>query len=191
MVEEVVLSTVHSRTVPPNPHNNVRSVEERQSNEEGSKNLRVTDSLDGNSVRAARPPPRVPSAKPGRVVGPVLPSENVRSTKDSYDPRFYRNAVLPPQSISPHCFFRPQSVGNEKPVRDSNRNTTSQEKLVNTASPQVNPNPYFPSQASSIGQKLNERIAMEAKMFQAQSQFGTVGAVTMSAHRNVGSVQYG
>lgn len=57
----------------------------------------------------------------------------------------------------------------------------------------VNTNPYFPTQAEvGVGQ-LKDRIAIEAKVFQAQSQFGPVGAaaVAISAHRNVGSVQYG
>lgn len=121
-------------------------------------------------------------------MGPVGPSDNVR---DNHDPRFYRKAVLPPQSISPQCFPRPQVGAHEKPLKDTNKNSTSLEKLVNPSPPEISRNPYFPSQASSIGQKLNERIAMEAKMFQAQSQFGKIGTVAMSAHRNVGSVQYG
>ncbi|KAK4744518.1 hypothetical protein SAY87_010830 [Trapa incisa] len=175
--------TVHSRPVTSNA-----LAENKESNEEASKNMRPTDSLDGNPSRTACPPPRVPSAKPGRIVGPVLLSGNVR---DNYDPRFYRNAGLP-QSISPQCYLRQQAGVHEKPTTDPNKNSTSREKLVNPTShpTEIGGNTYFTSK-SSIGQKLNERIAMEAKMFQVQSQFVKMGTVAMAAHRNVGSVQYG
>lgn len=55
----------------------------------------------------------------------------------------------------------------------------------------VNANPYCQPQARV--EQLNERIAIDAKLLQAQSQFDPVGAaaVAVAAHRNVGAVQYG
>lgn len=55
----------------------------------------------------------------------------------------------------------------------------------------VNPIQYFPSQAE-VGQ-FNERLAIDAKVFQAQSQLGAVSAVAVAiaARQNVGSVKYG
>ncbi|KAK4804505.1 hypothetical protein SAY86_004322 [Trapa natans] len=179
--------TVHSRPVTANAPGNGSLAENRESNEEASKNPNPSYSLDGNPSRAACPPPRVP-AKPSSVVGPVLHADNVR---DNNDPRFYQNAGYP-QSISPQCYLRPQAVAHEKPTTDPSNTSTSREKFVNPAShlTEISGNTYFTSK-STIGQKLNERIAMEAKMFQVQSQFGKMGTVAMAAHRNVGSVQYG
>jgi hypothetical protein len=53
----------------------------------------------------------------------------------------------------------------------------------------VNTNPYY--QPQSRVEQLNERIAIDAKLLQAQSQFGPVGSAAVAAHRNVGTVHYG
>lgn len=51
-------------------------------------------------------------AKPGRVVGPVLPYENGRYSNDAYDGRVYiQNAVLPPQALSPQYFYSASNTG--------------------------------------------------------------------------------
>jgi len=55
----------------------------------------------------------------------------------------------------------------------------------------VNTNPYIQPQAK--GDQLSDRITIDAKLLQAQSQFGAAGAaaVAVAAHRNAGAVQYG
>ena len=55
----------------------------------------------------------------------------------------------------------------------------------------MNSNPYYQPQAKA--EQLNDRLAIDAKLLQAQSQFCAVGAaaVAVAAHRNVGTVQYG
>ncbi|KAI6687132.1 hypothetical protein NL676_023960 [Syzygium grande] len=200
-------STVHSSTVFPNRDSNFASKDNQQVSEEVSKNFGVVDAISSNPSKAIRPPPRVPSARPGRVVGPVLPYENGRNMKVDSDNRtaFYRSAAVTSQSISPQCLIRPHSANQEKLARETDsrhlqekRTQGSQYKMVVNPVPgmakiDVNTNPYFPTQAEvGVGQ-LKDRIAIEAKVFQAQSQFGPVGAaaVAISAHRNVGSVQYG
>lgn len=50
----------------------------------------------------------------------------------------------------------------------------------------VNTNPYY--QPQSRVEQLNERIAIDAKLLQAQSQFGPAA---VAARRNVGAVHYG
>ncbi|KAK4767866.1 hypothetical protein SAY87_003007 [Trapa incisa] len=160
--------TVHSYGFPPNAHANENSVGNRELNEEAPKISGVTESLDGNSCRSAHPPPCVPS------------DSRFDNVRDNYNPRFQSNAMYPPQSTSPYSLFRPQGGAYRKPIRDPNSNFALQEKLINPTSMEVNPKPYFPSQASSVEKKLNERIAMEARMFQVQSKIGA-----MSAHRNV------
>ncbi|KAJ6811617.1 mitogen-activated protein kinase 15-like [Iris pallida] len=96
-------TVVHSTTVPPNKERpNPRS---------------TMDKLSANIMRVSQAfPQRFPvAAKPGKVVGPVMPHEN-GGLKDSYDPRriIRNNTLLPPQhsSIPPeYCFQRGSAVG--------------------------------------------------------------------------------
>ncbi|KAK4852145.1 hypothetical protein QYF36_021428 [Acer negundo] len=196
-------STVHSSTVPPNVQQNVASSENRQMTQEAAKNFRVADAISGTQSKVSRPPPRVPTAKPGRVVGSsVVPNENSRNIKDTYDARiFYRNAILPPQNVSPHCFFRTNTLNQEKSGlevgKDSSHTKLEPQQCIVAAKPvhgipiDVNTNPYYQPQAKL--DQLNDRITIDAKLLQAQTQFGAVGAaaVVVAAHRNVGAVQYG
>ncbi|KAL5565022.1 hypothetical protein UlMin_028186 [Ulmus minor] len=190
-------STVHSRTIPPNQQPNMTSYENRQVIEQTSNN-RVTDANWGNLSRVLRPPPRVPAAKPGRVVGPVLPLDNGRNIKETYDPRL-RNTILPPQAISPHCFFKNPAANHDKPGLAVQRDS-SQAKLQSHAEQfnmaakpppgmaiDMNTNPYFHPQ-----QKVDQLNSIDATLLQVQSQFGAAGAaaVAVAAHRNTG-VHYG
>ncbi|KAH7512748.1 hypothetical protein FEM48_Zijuj12G0123300 [Ziziphus jujuba var. spinosa] len=191
-------STVHSSTIPPNAQPNLFSYENRQMIEQASNNDRVTDANLGNSTKGSRPPPRVPGAKPGRVVGPVLPYESGRSMKETYEPRIYRNSILPSQAVSPHCFFRTHTANQEKSVVDIQRDSSQAKRQPETqlfnmaAKPasgiDVNPNPYYQTQT-----KVDQLNAIDAKLLQAQTQFGAVGAaaVAVAAHRKAGAVQYG
>ncbi|KAL5738382.1 hypothetical protein ACOSP7_031143 [Xanthoceras sorbifolium] len=195
-------STVHSSTVPPNVQQNVASSESRQMMQETSKNFRVADAISASQSKVSRPPPRVPTAKPGRVVGSVVPYNNGRNIKDSYDARiFCRNAILPPQNVSPHCFFRTNTINQEnsglEPGKDFSHVKLEPQQCVMSAKPahaipiDVNTNPYYQPQAKL--DQLNDRITIDAKLLQAQTQFGAVGAaaVAVAAHRNVGAVQCG
>ncbi|XVF79126.1 hypothetical protein PTKIN_Ptkin14bG0194600 [Pterospermum kingtungense] len=188
-------STVHSSTIPVPP--NTASCENRQVTEEASK--RVTDAISGYP-KPTRPPPRVPTAKPGRVVGSVIPYENGK--KDGCDAKiFHRNTVLPQQNISPHCFFKTNTTNQEKSGVQADRNPPPQANLqhhfsmVSKPGPgmvvDMNSNPYYHPQPKA--EQINDRLPIDAKLLQAQSQFGAVGAaaVAVAAHRNVGTVQYG
>lgn len=57
------------------------------------------------------------------------------------------------------------------------------------------PNPYFQPQLPNIDQlnNNNTHMAIDAKLLQAQSQFGPAGAaaVAVAAHRNIGTISYG
>ncbi|XP_022717389.1 mitogen-activated protein kinase 19-like isoform X2 [Durio zibethinus] len=190
-------STVHSTTIPSNTQSTLVSSENRQVKEEASK--KVTDAISGNP-KIARPPPRVPSAKPGRVVGSVIPYENGKNVKDGFDAKsLYRNAVLPPQDVSAHCFLRTSTTNQEKSGTQADRNPQTklqpQFSMVAKSAPgmvvDLNSNPYYRPRTKA--DKLHDRLPIDAKILQAQSQFGAVGAaaVAVAAHRNVGTVQYG
>ncbi|CAK9134176.1 unnamed protein product [Ilex paraguariensis] len=194
-------STVNSSTIPPKAHQNLPVYDNRRISEEVCSGVRVADMIPGNISNASRPPPRIPTAKPGRVVGPVLPYEGGRNIKDAYDGRVYAgNAVLPPQTISPHHFFKTTTGNQEKLGTEATRESShvKQQSLQGMAAKpapgmtaDLNTNPYYPSQGKAS--PLNNQIAIDAKLLQAQSQFGVVGAaaVAVAAHREIGAVQFG
>ncbi|KAL3821284.1 hypothetical protein ACJIZ3_007189 [Penstemon smallii] len=187
-------STVNSSTIPPKTQQNI--CDNRQITGDMSIGQRVPDAISGNISKVLRPPPppRVPNAKPGRVVGPVLPYENVRhAMNDSYDSRVYvQNAVLP-QSISPHYFYR-NSMGKNQEKSSMEASQVQQSKLNNHGmSVDMNSNPYYQSQAKAAADTLNNQIGIDSKLLQAQTQFVAAGAaaVAVAAHREVGAVQLG
>ncbi|KAL2943387.1 Mitogen-activated protein kinase 19 [Bienertia sinuspersici] len=173
-------STVHSSTVPPKPQP-----------------LPSSQSY-GSLASSTRQPPKAPSARPGRVVGPVVSYEAGRSMKDGHDARIpMQNAVLPPQTASPHYYFRPNitppAQTKDRPENEQGRASwTKQQPLPVQSGHEVaidiNTNPYHQPQPKS--DQYSSRVALDAKIMQAQSQFGAT-AVAMATHRNVGTVQYG
>ncbi|KAA8524054.1 hypothetical protein F0562_010515 [Nyssa sinensis] len=195
-------STVNSSTIPPKSHPNLASFDSRQIAEGTCDNNAVTDATSRNVFKASYPPSRVPAAKPGRVVGPVIQYENCRNIKDAYDASVaVRNAVLP-QAISPHYLLRTtNSVNEEKSGTETERDSTQVKQqppqFSLSAKPttgmaiDINTNPYHQPQAKA-GQ-LNDQITIDAKLLQAQSQFGVIRATTVAvaAHREVGAVQFG
>ncbi|KAI4321789.1 hypothetical protein MLD38_035132 [Melastoma candidum] len=143
---------------------------------------------------AAGPPPRVPNANSGGVVGPVLSCDGGhRSIKDNPEARdTCRSGVFLSQPLSQPIVTSPHGMIREKSLRqDAN---SSQEKQPSTQcnvadNPvsrmviDVNPIQYFPSLAE-------RKVAINAKVFQAQSQLAAVdvvAAVAIAAHQNVGS----
>lgn len=141
------------------------------------------------------------AAKPGRVVGSVVPFVNGRSMKQTYDPRLpHRNTALAPQTVSPHCFFRANTMNQEKSRSNGDMDPSQPKpnpqqfdmlvKPVPIMPVDVNSHPYYQLQAKA--DQNNDRILIDAKLIQAQSQFGAAGAaVAVAAHRNIGTVQYG
>ncbi|GKV04209.1 hypothetical protein SLEP1_g16401 [Rubroshorea leprosula] len=193
--------TVHSNPISSNCQPTLVSYNNRQVAEEASKN-RVSDSISGNPSKSSRPPPRVPTAKPGRVVGSVVPFDNSRSMKETYDARPpHRNTALAPQTVSPHCFFRANTMNQEKSrsngdMDPSQRKPNPQQcdmlvKSMPIMPVDINSHPYYQPQAKA--DQNNDRILIDAKLIQAQSQYGaaSAAAVAIAAHRNIGTVQYG
>lgn len=93
------------------------------------------------------------TGRPGRIVESSVTYENDRNLKESsYDARtsYYRSTVLPPQTVSPNCFFHPNTMNQEK---RGGTEAASQPKpqfvptQCNSAKPaELNPNPYVQSQ---------------------------------------------
>ncbi|KAM7495363.1 hypothetical protein LguiB_029972 [Lonicera macranthoides] len=201
-------STVNSSIIHAKAQQNLAAFDNRRIPEEMCSGGRVTDGTSGNLLKPSRPPPGMPTAKPGRVVGPVIPYDGNRGVKDVYDTRgaCLRNAVLPPQIISPHYFFRTNNSGNKEKSRTQAESDCllakqqhRQAQCIPAKLPpghggmaiDMNTNPYF--QQPQANSNNEHPMTIDAKLRQAQSQFGAVGAaaVAVAAHREVGSVQLG
>ncbi|XP_075671044.1 mitogen-activated protein kinase 19-like [Castanea sativa] len=198
-------STVHSNVIPPNTQQNLTSYERRKIMEQASTNFRAMDSCSGNPSKASRPPPRVPTSKQGRVVGPILPFEDFRNIKDDNGSRLFdRNAVSTPQAVTPQWFFKTRTMIQEKSGLETHRELSQAkpqiqsqqcnvpEKRASSMAMDVNTNLYYQPQAKA-DQLNNDRITIDTKLLQAQSHFGAAGAaaVAVAVHRNAGAVQYG
>jgi mitogen-activated protein kinase 1/3 len=120
--------------------------------------------------------------------------------KDEYGSRMYdRNAVHTPQAVTQQWFLKTQTANQEKSGFEEERDLSQAkpQQCNVTAKPasgmamDVNTNPYI--QPQTKGDQLNDRITIDAKLLQAQSQFGAAGAaaIAVAAHRNAGAVQYG
>ncbi|XP_019158940.1 PREDICTED: mitogen-activated protein kinase 19 isoform X2 [Ipomoea nil] len=197
-------STINSSTIPPKTQPSLSVFDHRRASEEVSAGVRVTATVSNNLPKPSRPPPRVPAgaaaAKPGRVVGPVLPLESDRAIKDVHNGHAYsQNPVLPSQGISPHyAAFRTNSGKNQEKYGAEVAKASSQIRVPHMLQQSdakltqktnnggvINSNPYYQAQAN-VGQLNSQMVALDAKLMQAQSQFGAV-----AAHREVGAVQYG
>ena len=112
--------------------------------------------------------------------------------KEGNDARIsVQNAVRRPQNASPQYFYRPNMTPSQsKPVTAENSVWNKQQQLpVNSTHEiaiDINTTPY----QAKPEQYNSSRIALDAKLMQAQTQFGA-SAVAMAAHRNIGTVHYG
>ncbi|KAI4388239.1 hypothetical protein MLD38_000586 [Melastoma candidum] len=190
--------SVHSRGLTANSQPNVTSRDSRQTYGETSTSRKASDAVL-TSRTAAGPPPRVPNANSGGVVGPALSRDGGRwSIKDSPEGRdtcgsgeFPTQPLSQPIVNSPHGMIREKSLIKDVNGSQEKEPSTQCNDAVNPVSLMVidvNPIQYFPP-LDEVGQ-LNERLlATDAKVFQAQSQLEAVSAVSVAiaAHRNVGS----
>lgn len=148
------------------------------------------------------------SAKPGKVVGPVVPYEYGNIVKDSYDPRaFIRgSSVLPPQPVPPAYYYQrpPSSTSNqERSVAEADKGVVMQTKHgqqcgVNAKmgpdiAINIDTNPFFMTRVGVNKIEKDDQIAIETNLLQSKAaQYGGVGAAAgATAHRKVGTVQYG
>lgn len=137
-------------------------------------------------------------------MGPILPYEDFRNIKDDYGTRIFdRNSVHTPQAVTPQWFFKTRAMNQEKSGLETQRESSQAKpqiqpqqcnvpaKRASGMAMDVNTKLYY--QPQDKVDQLDDRITIDAKLLQAQSQFGAAGAaaVAVAAHRNAGSVQYG
>lgn len=180
-------SSVNSSMIASRPQQTVVTVDNRRVIDNTISSGRVTDA-SGNIYQAAatRPPPRMPTVKQGRVIGPVLPYEEV------CDPRaLVKNTVAPPQYVYMKNNGGDQGTFNGvEPVRGPSsmaphpqmHQQTGAAKLAGGIVIDLNSNPYYTQPHAHVhqhgmsSQQPNERIAIDAKIMQAQTQFGHASA---------------
>ncbi|KAJ0110410.1 hypothetical protein Patl1_01466 [Pistacia atlantica] len=201
---------VHSNTVNPKEQPSIGSRDRQAAAEEAyNKNSRESEGIPSNMSRTLPAPQRFPLAKPGKVVGPVVPYENTSVMKDAYNPRtFIRSTVLPQAVPGAYCYRKSSAGKQEKSTAmDSERELSSQvkqvpqcgmaAKLTPDIAIDIDSNPFFMTRAGvNKVERGNDRIAIDTNLLQAKAQYGGIGAAataggSAAAHRKVGTVQYG
>ncbi|XP_010924325.1 mitogen-activated protein kinase 10 [Elaeis guineensis] len=200
-------TVIYSTPFPHKEQPNMALYRDRQTSDEACKNSRDTERLSGNMSRASQAPQRIPAAKPGKMVGPVMPYEN-GSLKDAYDPRrLIRNPVLPPQPVIPpvYCFHRTtgKSESSDRVIAEVGREYVQHKQPQQFIPSKMAPDVALDMRASpfflSGGTKADpaDRITMETNLLQAKSPYGiavaaaAAAAAAGGAHRKVGAVQFG
>lgn len=143
-------------------------------------------------------------AKPGKVVGPILPFENGSAIKEAYDNRaFVRNTHHAPHVNPPaYCYRGNGSVKQEKSTTDIERISSQTRqfpqrgiapKLAPDIAIDIDNNPYYVTRAAAVGNNhVDDRITIDTNLLQAKSQYSGIGVAAAAAtSRKVGTVQYG
>lgn len=144
------------------------------------------------------------SAKPGKVVGPVVPYEYGTVVKDSYDPRAYiRGSVLPSQPVPAAYYYQRPSPGiQERPGPEVDKGVPLQAKhaqqcgvnakIAPEIAINIDTNPFFMTRAGVNKLEQGDQIAIETNLLQSKAPYGGINAAAgATAHRKVGPVQYG
>ncbi|KAI7754273.1 hypothetical protein M8C21_001141, partial [Ambrosia artemisiifolia] len=187
-------SSVNSSMVASMPIQTVVSFDNRRVIDSAITSRRVTDT-PGNIYNASttRAPPRMPTAKPRVTTGSVIPYEEV------YEQRVVvQNAVAPPVALPPQYVYMTTNGGDQakshgiEAVRHPHTHQhTSTTTLAGGVVIDFNNNAYYTQPHAHVhphgmpSQQPNERIAIDAKLMQAQTQFGHVAA---AAHTRTGSL---
>ncbi|KAL3508973.1 hypothetical protein ACH5RR_028374 [Cinchona calisaya] len=200
---------VHSNAVPLKEQPRAHNVKDRPSGEEPCcRNARDSDGLPGGSIsRTLQAQQRIPQAKPGRVVGPVIPYENGNVTKEAYNPRtVIRNPVLQqqPHAIpSAYCYHGNGTLKLEKSTTENERNLYSQTrqmpqcgmaaKIAPDIAINIDGNPFYMARAAgTMVDHVDDRITIDSKLLQSRAQFSGIGvAAAASASTKVGAAQFG
>ncbi|XP_047322017.1 mitogen-activated protein kinase 19-like [Impatiens glandulifera] len=167
-------STINSSVIPPKSIANFSVPCNRQGMEEACNIARVTDTISGNVVRPLRPPPRLPTDKPGlmRAIGPVLPFESYRNTNDASGSRL----VTVHNSVAP------------SPMTISISPGTNKEKEEISTKAQANGKPASEMPVEVKRSQLEDQISLNARVgLKQKSPF----SATAAAHREVGTVHLG
>jgi mitogen-activated protein kinase 1/3 len=191
---------VHSAPIHGKEQPRVGPSRDKPLSEESYKYPRDSEKYSSNVQRTSQAPQRVPTARPGRVVGPVQPYEN-GGINDPYDPRrVAMNSGYPTQQQIPQTYGYYQtpvkSVCSE-PLQ-AERYTLHQQAYACANSSSVSDvaldmraPPFHQSAVPRRGS--SDRLSAETNLY-TRSLNGiaaTTSGVAASAHRKVSVVPYG
>ncbi|KAL6615754.1 hypothetical protein ACP70R_038024 [Stipagrostis hirtigluma subsp. patula] len=145
-------------------------------------------------------PQRIPTARPGRVVGPVIPFENSNALDPYNQRRVARNPVLPPttSNLSAYAYHR-KSENSDKELqqeleKDRMQYQPVQRFMDGKVVPQMSPDlrsSYFITKGVPKAD-VAERAALQSSMIQGIAPFNGIAAVGGGVGYNkVNAVQYG
>ncbi|KAG2390893.1 Mitogen-activated protein [Vigna angularis] len=189
---------IHSNTVPTKEQSNIASSKIRQTTEEYSNNSRDTENPVPRSIQGLQ---KFSHAKPGKVVGPVIPYEYASVVKGSYEPRTFMRGSVPPSQPTPptNHYQRLTSGKQERSATEAEKCVSLQSKLAQQCcvNGQITPeiainidsNPFFMTRAGVNKIEQDDRIAIDTKLLQTKAH--QYGGISTTAHRKVGPVQYG
>ncbi|XP_068494784.1 mitogen-activated protein kinase 20-like isoform X1 [Phaseolus vulgaris] len=193
---------VHSNTIHPKDQTNIAASKNRPTAEECNRNSRDAKILVPRSMQG---PQRIPLAKPGKVVGPVVPYDFDDIVKDSYNPRsFIRGSVLPTQPVPPAYYYhqRSSSGNQERAATEAGKSVPSQAthpqeqvgvnpKMAPEIAINIDTNPFFMTRAGVNKLEQGDQIVIDTNLLQPKTYGGNSAAAGAPAHRKVGPVQYG
>lgn len=174
-------SSVHSSPTPPKQQAILPSWKDRRNTEELSR--KDIGNRNTNTGTSSRLPSRMTTAKPGRVVGPVVQCENLQNIKGKEEARISAKNQALPQSRANSFFMNNNATNQEKHVTGTKINSQTLGIAID-----INPNPYNQMSLAKANQVIS-RVVLDAKLLQTQSQLGAIGAATVAvaSQRNVGT----
>ncbi|KAG8055949.1 hypothetical protein GUJ93_ZPchr0001g32902 [Zizania palustris] len=155
-------TTVHSTPIPPKDHPSI----------------------------ASQVPQRIPTGRPGRVVGPVIPFENSSASGPYNQRRLVRNPVLPPAttSLSAYAYHRKSDSSERELQQELEKDRMqyqpmqhfSDAKGVSHMSHDLRSSSYYLSKGKA---DVAERGARQSNMMQGIAPFNGIAAVGGSYHK--------
>ncbi|KAE8794139.1 mitogen activated protein kinase 20-1 [Hordeum vulgare] len=193
---------VHSAPIHAKEQPRIGPSRDKPSPDESYKNPRDSEKYSGNVQRTSLAPQRVPTARPGRVVGPVLPYEN-GGMKDTYDPRRVAaamNSGYAPQQQIPQIYGYYQTPAKSACSEPSQAEMyTLHQQAYACANSSTVPDVALDMRAPPFHQSTvpkrgsSDRLSAESNLY-SRSLNGmapTTSGVAASGHRKVGVVPYG
>jgi len=191
---------VHSAPIHGKEQPRIGPSRDKPSADESFKYPRDSEIYSGNVQRTSQAPQRVPTARPGRVVGPVQPYEN-GGISDPYDPRrVVMNSAYPPQQQIPQTYGyyqTPAKSACSEPLQ-AERYTLHQQayacansSTVSDVALDMRAPPFHQSAVPRRGS--SDRLSAETNLY-TRSLNGiaaTTSGVAASSHRKVSVVPYG
>nr|CAB3477852.1 unnamed protein product [Digitaria exilis]CAB3502955.1 unnamed protein product [Digitaria exilis] len=145
-------------------------------------------------------PQRIPTgARPGRVVGPVIPYENLTAVDPYNQRRVARNPVLPPatSNLSAYTYHRKSDNSDRELQQELEKDRMQYQpaqrfmdaKVVPQMSPDLRSAYYIPKGAPKSD--VVERAALQPSMIHGIAPFSGIAAVGGGGYNKVNAVQYG